>query len=101
MKTAEAARADGPIDIDGRLDEEAWNGATVITDLHQILPVEFSEPTQRTEFLVLYDDEALYLAARMYDDQPDRVVAAILILTLRAIVGCGLGGDRVEAGLTA
>ncbi|MYF71338.1 MAG: carbohydrate binding family 9 domain-containing protein, partial [Proteobacteria bacterium] len=78
LKTAEAARTDDPITIDGLLDEEAWNGATVITDLHQILPVEFSEPSQRTEFLVLYDDDALYLAARMYDDQPDRVVAKVL-----------------------
>ena len=78
MKTAEAARTDDPIVIDGRLGEEAWNGATVITDLHQILPVEFSEPSQRTEFLVLYDDESLYLAARMYDDEPDRVVAKVL-----------------------
>ena len=78
MKTAEAARTDDPITIDGRLDEAAWNGATVITDLHQILPVEFSEPSQQTEFLVLYDDDALYLAARMYDDQPDRVVAKVL-----------------------
>ena len=78
IKTAEAARTDDPITIDGLLDEEAWNGATVITDLHQILPVEFSEPSQRTEFLVLYDDDALYLAARMYDDQPDRVVAKVL-----------------------
>ena len=78
MKTAEAARTDGSISIDGRLDEEAWSEATVITDLHQILPVEFSEPSQQTEFLVIYDDDALYLAARMYDDQPDRVVAKVL-----------------------
>ena len=78
IKTAEAVRTDEPITIDGRLDEEVWNDATVITDLHQILPVEFSEPSQQTEFLVLYDDDALYLAARMYDDQPDRVVAKVL-----------------------
>ena len=78
MKTAEVARTDGSINIDGRLDEEAWNEATVITDLHQILPVEFSEPSQQTEFLVTYDEDALYLAARMYDDQPDQVVAKVL-----------------------
>ena len=78
MKTAEVARTDGSINIDGRLDEEAWNVATVITDLHQILPVEFSEPSQQTEFLVTYDEDALYLAARMYDDQPDQVVAKVL-----------------------
>ena len=78
LKIAEAVRTDDPINIDGRLDEEAWNAATVIADLHQILPIEYSEPSQRTEFLVLYDDDALYLAARMYDDQPDRVVAKVL-----------------------
>ena len=78
LKIAEAVRTDDPISIDGRLDEEAWNAATVITDLHQILPVEYSEPSQRTEFLILYDDDALYLAARMYDDQPERVVAKVL-----------------------
>ena len=78
IKIAEAARTDDPISIDGRLDEAAWNDATVIRDIHQILPVEFSEPSQQTEFLVIYDDDALYLAARMYDDQPDRVVAKVL-----------------------
>ena len=78
MKSAVAARTGDPIEIDGLLDEEAWNDATVITDLHQILPVEFSEPSQQTEFLVLYDDDALYLAARMYDAQPDQVVAKVL-----------------------
>lgn len=78
IKTAQATRTDNPIIIDGRLDEAAWNDATVIADLHQILPVEYSEPSQHTEFLVLYDDDALYLAARMYDNQPDRVVAKVL-----------------------
>lgn len=78
IKIAEAVRTDGPISIDGRLDEDAWKHATVIADLHQILPVEYSVPSQHTEFLVLYDDDALYLAARMYDDQPDRVVAKVL-----------------------
>ena len=78
IKISAATRTDEQITIDGRLDESAWSTATVITDLHQILPVEFSQPTQRTEFLVLYDDDALYLGARMYDDEPERVVAKVL-----------------------
>ena len=78
MKTVVAARTEEPVVVDGRLDEEAWDAATIVTDVHQIEPVEFSDPTQRTEFLILYDDDALFVAARMYDDQPERVVAKVL-----------------------
>ncbi len=75
-----AVRASAPIVVDGRLDEPAWASAAVIEpeDLHQILPVEYSMPTQRTRFLVLYDDDALYLAADMLDDQPQLMTAKVL-----------------------
>ncbi len=78
MKSLRAVRTTEPITIDGRLDEAAWASAAIVDDVHQILPDEYSEPSQRTEFLVLYDDDALYLAARMYDDEPDQVVAKVL-----------------------
>lgn len=78
LKTLQAVRTDDPITLDGRLDEPAWATAAVAEDLHQMLPVEYSEPSQRTQFLVLYDDEALYVAARMYDDEPDLVTAKVL-----------------------
>ena len=80
MKQLMAARASGPIVVDGRLDEPAWANAAVIEaeDLHQILPVEYSMPTQRTRFLVLYDDDALYLAGDMHDDQPELMTAKVL-----------------------
>ena len=66
--------------IDGRLDEPAWATAAMIApeDIHQILPVEYSAPTQVTRFLVLYDDDALYLAADMKDDQPELMTAKVL-----------------------
>jgi hypothetical protein len=75
-----AVRASGPIVVDGRLDEPAWAGAAVIEseDLHQILPVEYAMGTQRTRFLVLYDDDALYLAGDMHDDQPELMTAKVL-----------------------
>jgi hypothetical protein len=80
MKQLMAARASTPIVLDGRLDEPAWANAAVIEaeDLHQILPVEYSMPTQRTRFLVLYDDDALYLAGDMHDDQPELMTAKVL-----------------------
>jgi hypothetical protein len=79
-KRLQAARTNAPITIDGRLDEAAWATAAVIgpEDIHQILPIEYSSPTQVTRFLVLYDDEALYLAADMKDDQPELMTAKVL-----------------------
>ena len=47
-------------------------------DIHQILPVEYSAPTQVTRFLVLYDDDALYLAGDMKDDRPELMTAKVL-----------------------
>jgi hypothetical protein len=80
MKRLGAVRTSAPIAIDGRLDEPAWATAAIIEpeDIHQILPVEYSQPTQRTRFLVLYDEEALYLAADMKDDRPELMTAKVL-----------------------
>ena len=79
-KTLAAVRTDEPIAVDGRLDEAAWSRAATIEpeDLHQILPVEYAQPSQLTRILVLYDEEALYLAADMKDDQPDLMTAKVL-----------------------
>jgi hypothetical protein len=80
LKRLAAVRTSEPIAIDGRLDEPAWASAAAIgpEDIHQILPVEYSAPSQVTRFLVLYDDEALYLAADMKDDEPDLMTAKVL-----------------------
>ena len=64
---ATAARREGPITIDGRLDEPAWAAATPITTFQQVQPLEGPPATQRTEVRILYDDEAIYIGARMYD----------------------------------
>ncbi|MDB4889635.1 MAG: putative rane associated hydrolase, partial [Gemmatimonadetes bacterium] len=67
VPSATAAPRLGPIKIDGRIDEEAWSKATPITDFTQIDPEEGKPGTQRTEVRFLYDDAALYVAARMFD----------------------------------
>ena len=79
-KSLAAARANEPIVVDGRLDEAVWSRAATIEseDLHQILPVEYAQPSQVTRIFVLYDEEALYLAADMKDDQPELMTAKIL-----------------------
>jgi hypothetical protein len=78
IKSFRAVRTADAITIDGLLDEAAWESAAVVDDIHQIVPLEYSEPSQRTQFLVLYDDDAFYFAAKMYDDEPNRVTANVL-----------------------
>jgi len=53
--------------IDGRLDEPIWQSAPAATDFRQQDPREGEPATQRTEIRLLYDDEALYIGARMFD----------------------------------
>jgi hypothetical protein len=69
-----ARRATGPVVIDGRLSEEDWARAEVADHFTQRDPDEGKPATERTEIRVLYDNDALYVAARMFDDQPDLVV---------------------------
>jgi hypothetical protein len=72
---AEATRREGPVSVDGRLDEAAWTRAVAITDFRQYEPTEGASATLPTEIRILYDDEAIYIGARM--TQPDGVVAPL------------------------
>ncbi len=65
---------DESIDTDGRLTEAAWQRAVAIDDFRQEEPVEGGTPSQRTEIRVLYDDDALYIGAMLFD-HPDSILA--------------------------
>ena len=62
-----AVRLAAPVTIDGRLDEEVWRTAPVATDFRQSQPDEGKPATQRTEVRFAYDDQAIYVGARMFD----------------------------------
>jgi len=62
-----AARAEGELRIDGRLDEKDWASASVTDSFTQIDPAEGKPATQRSEVRVLYDDDFLYVGARLHD----------------------------------
>ncbi len=64
---ATAVRANSSIDVDGRLDEPVWSQATPITDFIQELPLEGQPATQRSEFRIAYDDDAIYVGAMLFD----------------------------------
>lgn len=76
-KSAFAVRTIHPPAIDGRLNDPAWNLAKPETSFTQYLPVEGAHPGKKTEIRFLYDNEALYVGCRMYDPQPERIVARL------------------------
>ena len=75
QKSVRVVRTDTPPVIDGNLGDPVWARAAVVDDLHQTDPVEYAEPSEHTEIYVLYDDDALYVAARLYDADRDRITA--------------------------
>jgi uncharacterized protein DUF5916/cellulose/xylan binding protein with CBM9 domain len=56
------------IHLDGKLDEAIWHTAPVATGFLQAQPNEGHPATQRTEVRFAYDDAAIYVGARMFDD---------------------------------
>lgn len=60
--------------IDGYLDENVWKNAEIATNFTQLDPVPGGAPFQRSEVKVLYDDNAIYLGAILYDDDPSGIL---------------------------
>jgi hypothetical protein len=56
---------DGAIHVDGRMDENAWQNATPITDFIQKEPVQGAEPSDAIEVRFVRDHDALYVGARL------------------------------------
>jgi uncharacterized protein DUF5916/cellulose/xylan binding protein with CBM9 domain len=69
-----AARAATPISVDGRIDEAEWNHAPLAPPFLQREPAFGAPATEATELRFLYDDGALYVAARLHDSEPGRIV---------------------------
>src|SRR5205814_41688 len=72
-----AVRTDRPMVVDGVLDEEVWKNDQAVTAFTQRDPDQGVPPRQRTEVRLAFDDDALYVGARMYDTAPDSVIARL------------------------
>jgi hypothetical protein len=66
------------IRIDGRLTEEAWLDAPAIREFVQGEPVEGAEPGARTVVRMLYDEQAIYIGARLYEADPSRIARQLV-----------------------
>lgn len=56
----------GAVRVDGRLDEEIWRTAPALAQFVQREPVEGAPATDAMEIRFAYDDDALYVGARMW-----------------------------------
>ena len=74
MKHLNAVRVASPPKIDGKLDDAAWQGVPIATDFTQINPSPGDKSAARTEVKVIYDDDAVYVGAMMYDSAPDSIL---------------------------
>ncbi|MBD3415214.1 MAG: hypothetical protein GF421_12400 [Candidatus Aminicenantes bacterium] len=67
-----AVKTEEFIKIDGVLEEPSWK-MQGCTDFVQTDPIDGSDPSERTSVWIAYDEENLYVAAYLYDSNPDQI----------------------------
>nr|WP_228530955.1 MULTISPECIES: DUF5916 domain-containing protein [Myxococcaceae] len=69
----QTARAQGPIAVDGQLDEADWARAPAFDAFVQRYPDAGRAPSERTEVRILYDAENVYFGITCYDSHPELI----------------------------
>ncbi len=80
-----------PITIDGALDEAPWHTAPKIGDLIQRQPQPGQPPTERTDVILLRDQDNLYVGVIAYDSEPAKILGSQM-----ARDGSLMADDRIE-----
>ena len=65
------------VNVDGKLEEAVWAQATWIRDFVQRLPHEGAPPSDSMRLAIMYDDDALYVGARMFSRDPSKIQAPL------------------------
>ena len=68
-----------PITIDANLNEDAWKNVSIASDFIMFDP-DNGRPIdvkKKTEVKILYDDQAIYISALLYDDEPSKIMREI------------------------
>ena len=73
--TMRATRLKAPLDVDGLLDEPVYEAVPPVGGFIQQVPDEGEPATETTDVWVFFDDENVYVSARCWDSQPERMVA--------------------------
>ena len=73
-RVAEAAKTPEAPVINGRVDDDLWQKAAVITDFVQAERYEGQPATERTEVRILYDDKNIYIGVICFDSEPNKII---------------------------
>ena len=67
------------IEIDGKLEEAVWQTASLASDFVMFEPDNGAKiaENKKTEIRVLYDNDAIYIGALMYDENPEKIMKEI------------------------
>ena len=60
--------------INGFIEEDVWDLVEWQGDFIERSPDENTQPAQQTKFKILYDDKNLYIAFKVLDTEPDKIV---------------------------
>ncbi|MDI5896870.1 DUF5916 domain-containing protein [Flavobacterium yafengii] len=74
-KTLQAKSITENITIDGKINEKVWETASVASDFIMFEP-DNGKPIssdKKTEVKVLYDNNAIYISAFLYDNEPEKI----------------------------
>lgn len=70
----EIPRLSSTVAFDGIPNETAWEEATTLP-LTMQMPTYGKQPTEKSDVLIAFDDDYLYLAGRLYESEPGKVMA--------------------------
>lgn len=76
QKVIRAVCIQDPITVDGWLREPAWQ-TMGYSDFIQSEPVDGGIPSEKTIVWVAYDEKYLYVAARCFDSQPEKIMGLL------------------------
>lgn len=72
-----ATRIENSPKIDGLLDDEAWQNAHPASDFYQYRPHNDRGASFPTQVYLVYDDNAIYIGARLSDPNPDSILTEL------------------------
>lgn len=73
-KVLKAYRITGQVQIDGKLDEADWTNAEKAFDFIQREPIPGKVATYASEVFFLYDNQAIYIGAKLWDDASEKIL---------------------------
>jgi hypothetical protein len=74
--TIRAVALTSPFRLDGQLDDAIYQEAKPASEFVQTDPAEGASATERTDVWVFFDRDNVYVGARMWESQPERMVVS-------------------------